>query len=267
MHCLNCGNTYKGNYCPHCGQKAKTKRLNLFEMVSNLVASFVGGDNMFLNTCRDLVQRPGHMVRSYLQGKRARYYNPLQMYVFTLTAYAIVSYIFGASSTILDDMFKFEIEPDKDYSETSFINTIIACMQKIYSNKLYGALLSTLFSVPAFRWFFRKCKVKRPDGQLLALNYTEHFCTQMYFSCLIMIISIIMLPLCLVDGMDLMIRIIYQGVSIVYIIFLYKQLLRIGWLKSLILNTLAMVVSIIFLGTILALFFIFAYALDYYFTW
>ena len=89
--CLNCGNTFKGEFCPHCGQNASTKRLKITETAADFVNSFVGGDNKFMRTCIDLFTRPGYMVRDYLLGKRVRYYNPLQLFLFLLTVFAIFS--------------------------------------------------------------------------------------------------------------------------------------------------------------------------------
>ena len=62
MICLNCGNRFKGNFCPHCGQSAKTRRLKLREMMTNAVAPFLGGDSRFVRSCRDLLVRPGIIV-------------------------------------------------------------------------------------------------------------------------------------------------------------------------------------------------------------
>ena len=35
VKCLNCGNEFTDKFCPNCGQKAKTKRLKLCDMLSD----------------------------------------------------------------------------------------------------------------------------------------------------------------------------------------------------------------------------------------
>ena len=242
MICLNCGNSYEGNFCPSCGQKAATKRLKFGEMVNNFLNSFVGGDNVFMNTSRDLVVRPGHMVRNYLLGKRVRYYNPLQMYVFMLTVYAVVSYVLGISESIFDDMTKLDFGNDEE-SKYASVEFIVTQISKLSSNKLYGTLTMSLFAVFPYRWFFRKCKIERPDGQKLALNKSEQFYVQMYDSCISLILSTLMLPLSLFSEWDDVLTTTYHIVTITYLVLLYCQLLGIKWWKSLILNAIALVLT------------------------
>lgn len=260
--CLNCGNTFKGNYCPNCGQKAATKRMCQGEMLRNLVAPFVGGDNKFVRTCLDLLLRPGCMVRDYLLGKRIRYYHPLQLFVFVLTAYAIISYILGISSSIIDEMATMEIFPDTESSDGAFLTTIMNGMNKLYANKLYGTLFAAIFAVPPYTMVFKKCKLARPDGQRLSLNLSEQFYAQMYHSCIVMIISIFLLPLCLIPGTDTLVKVVYQVMSCIYIVFLYKQMLGISWLKSILLNVLSAVLAMLFMCFILVIFFVIAGVMD-----
>ena len=245
MVCLNCNNTFESDYCPHCGQKAKTKRLRLTEIVNNFIGSFIGGDNKFLRTCLDLICRPGYMVRNYLNGKRVRYYNPLQLYVFMLTLYAVVSYVLGVSDSIIDDMTNLDLDTDVEASKYASVDFIIKCIAEVGSNKLYGTLVIAFFSSFPYLWFFRKCKVTRPDGQQLPLNLTEQFYTQMYHSCISLFFSVAMLPLCLVKSLDTIVIAIYQIVTIAYIVILYRQLMAISWWKSIVLNAISLLLTII----------------------
>lgn len=234
--CLNCGKAYEGEYCPHCGQKANTKRLRLTEIISNFVGSFVGGDNKFLRTCRDLFIRPGHMIREYMQGKRIGYYNPLQLFVFLLTAYAVLSYVLNVSNTIFDDMSTIDFGTDDMPTNYEYLDFILKNMTKISSNKLYGTIIVASFAALPFKWAFRKCSIARPDLRQLPLNLTEQFYTQMYHSCIGMSFSILMLPLCLIKGFDGVLTTVYQIISTLYTIVLYRQMYNITWWKSVLLN-------------------------------
>lgn len=245
MRCLNCGNTYKGNFCPHCGQKASTKRLRLSEALKNMIGPFVGGDNKFMRTCRDLFLRPGHLTRKYLLGKRIVYYHPLQMFVYVLTVYAVVSFFLGSRSSIFDEMTSLNFktsELDEDYA---FIRFVLNSVNKITTNKLYCTISLALFSVPCSRWIFRKYTITRPDGQKLALNHTEQFYAQIYQSCISILISIILLPLCLIDGISEVVASVYKAITMFYSVFLYKQMLGIKWWKSILLTVVGTLMTVL----------------------
>ena len=244
MVCLNCNNTFESDYCPYCGQQAKTKRLRLTEIVNNFIGSFVGGDNKFLRTCLDLICHPGYMVRDYLNGKRVRYYNPLQLYVFMLTLYAVASYVLGVNDSIIEDMANLDLDTEVEASKYATVDFFIKCIAEVGSNKLYGTLVVVFFSAFPYRWFFRKCKVTRPDGQQLALSLTEQFYTQMYHSCISLFFSVAMLPLALIKSLDAISGTVFQIVTLVYLVILYRQLMNIGWWKSIVLNAISLLLTI-----------------------
>ena len=244
--CLNCGNTFKGQFCPYCGQKAKTKRLQFVELFKNFIGPFVGGDSKVVNTCRDLFVRPGIMVRNYLEGKRIRYYNPLQMFVYVITTYAIVSYVLGVSSSIFDEMADLDLGTKADATELASVGFLLRSINALHNNKLYGTLFYALLSIFPYRMLFRT-KVQRQDGAMLPLNLTEQFYTQMFHSCLKMMVSIVLLPVCLINGMAEIVPNIYHVAAFVYVVIMYKQLLGIGWMKSALLNILAIALSLILL--------------------
>ena len=252
IQCLNCGHIYEGQFCPHCGQKAKTKRLQFVEMFRNFIGAFVGGDNKFLNTCRDLIMRPGYMVRNYLLGRRIRYYHPLQMYVYAITTYAIVSYVLGVSSSIFDDMADLEFEPSEKAQKYASIGFVMSLANALYTNKLYGTLFLSFVATFPYRMLFRT-KLERQDGAMLPLNLTEQFYTKMYHSCLQVIVSILLLPVCLINGTDDIVLQIYAFASVLYAVVMYKQLLGIGWMKSILLNGLAAILTILLVVVLLVL--------------
>lgn len=250
--CLNCGNTFKGNYCPQCGQKAATKRLRLTEMMGNAIAPFVGGDSRVMRTCLDLLIRPGSLIRDYLVGKRIRYYHPLQMFVYVLTTYAIISYILGISPSIFDEMAELDLDQEAFPVGYASIDFLLKCAKNIYSNKLYGSVFMAFLAVFPYHLLFRT-KIKRQDGAMLSLNRTEQFYAQMFLSCQHILISIFLLPVCLFSGGENIAQTIYKMVASAYIIFAYKQLLGIGWIKSLLLNVLATALTLFLLIVLLVL--------------
>lgn len=236
VKCLNCGNTFNSKYCPNCGQKASTKRLKLTEILMDFFNSFVGGDNKFAHTCHDICLHPGLMIRNYLLGQRSSYYNPLQYLIFLITIYAVISYFMGENAFKFNEIEDINLFDDNGDENRQMFNVF---MEKAYhlfkvvmEDKVYGSLFGSFICVISFRFVFRKCKIQRPDGAMLPLNYTEQFYTLLYQSCLLMIFSLLLLPFGLIKGSEEVLKQIYNITSIVISIIVYKQLLDIGWLKS-----------------------------------
>lgn len=259
--CLNCGNQFKGDYCPHCGQKAKTKRLKIREIIADFANSIIGGDNKFANTCLGLCKRPGHMVREYLQGHRARYYNPLQMLIWLISIYALYSYLIGKDPFgTYNDLTGSDPIISDDLSGKNFLKFLWNFGESLMSNKLFNMLLAALVSVGPFWYVFRKYNIQRPDGAMLHLNHTEQFYVQIYQSCLEMLFAILILPLSLIFKSEYIIKDINDGADFVFTIIIYKQIYRMGSWKSIrlcvyaaLLTILNVVVCLVLLGSLVFL--------------
>ena len=81
--CLNCGQQYKGNYCPNCGQKSDTGRLGWHSVFAKVFDVWDVEKNALPTTLLHLLLRPGYMICDYLDGRRRPYYSPV-MLVFIL---------------------------------------------------------------------------------------------------------------------------------------------------------------------------------------
>lgn len=229
--CLNCGNTFEGNFCPHCSQKAKTKRLKLSEIIGDFVNSFIGGDNKFVRTCHDLIVRPGHMVREYLLGHRCQYYNPLQMLIYIITVYSILTYLFGGDPFKVHN-FDTDLGLENGSMGKEFMDGCWDLARKIFSNKLYVTIIGALSAVIPYRFIFRKFDIQRPDNTMLPLNFTENFYTLLYQSCAEMMFATILLPFCLIRGSEDILSRINSIADFVISVILFKQLLNISWKNS-----------------------------------
>lgn len=255
MVCLNCGNTFEGNFCPHCGQSAEVKRLQAGEMLKNAIGPFVGGDNRFLRTAWQLITRPGHLVRDYLLGKRIRYYHPLQMYVFLLTAYAITCYVLGINISIFDRSSDISFgDYERDGIVLASVRKVADYFNFIENDKLYGTLAAAIFAVPVFTWMFRKVHLPRPDGTSQPLCATENFYAQMYSSCIDLLLSTFLLPLSLIDGLGTWLVGAFSAITFAYVIVLYRQMLGLKWPKAILLCCIGFALTI-------ALFVLFIFAI------
>lgn len=76
MICKNCDNSFQGEYCNVCGQKASTHRYTWRAILNELPLKIFQLNNGFFLTIKDLILRPGQMIRDYLAGKRVRFSNP-----------------------------------------------------------------------------------------------------------------------------------------------------------------------------------------------
>jgi hypothetical protein len=77
IHCKNCGHDFHGHYCPECGQDAHTERINSHFFLHDIPHSILHIDKGFFYTFKELIVRPGHSIRDYLEGKRVRHFRPL----------------------------------------------------------------------------------------------------------------------------------------------------------------------------------------------
>ena len=80
--CLNCNKLIKSNFCPDCGQSAKTHRFSLQHFfVHDLVHGIFHLDKGFFFTIKELFTRPGHTIREYIEGKRAKHFNYVSLII------------------------------------------------------------------------------------------------------------------------------------------------------------------------------------------
>ena len=70
-HCANCGNVFKGNYCPLCGQEHDVGPVSWKSIISEIRDNFGNGDpRLILTFIPQLFGRPGYMISDYLSGRR-----------------------------------------------------------------------------------------------------------------------------------------------------------------------------------------------------
>ena len=90
IHCKNCGHNFHGNYCPECGQNAHTERIDSHFFLHDIPHSVLHIDKGFFFTFKELIVRPGHAIREYLDGKRVRHFRPLAYLLLLSTLSALV---------------------------------------------------------------------------------------------------------------------------------------------------------------------------------
>ncbi|MDN3585331.1 DUF3667 domain-containing protein [Pedobacter aquatilis] len=91
-NCLNCGSHVETHYCSNCGQPNLELKESFWGFISHSIAHYFHFDNKFFQTLVPLLTKPGQVTLDYLAGKRARYINPVSMYIFVSIVYFLVAY-------------------------------------------------------------------------------------------------------------------------------------------------------------------------------
>ena len=207
--CSSCGTVYQGNFCPRCGQSARVGRFS-FKKAALLFLDVWGmGNRSMFRSIRDLMLRPGFMIRDYLSGMQSAYFPPFKMF-FLLAAFSLIiehGFNFGL------DVKDFQDEAPKT-EQTAMENTKIArhdltvhpgdkkedIKWKAVGNAslrfvkvmdalreknpaIFSLLSLVLFSVPLF--FFLRSSPTIPD-----LRYSEFIVALVYTSNMYSIYSI-----------------------------------------------------------------------------
>lgn len=88
--CASCGTEFQGNYCPRCGQSASVRRFSLRKTILLFLDEWgLGNRNLLFRCLRDLMLRPGYMIRDYLSGMQSAYFSPFKLF-FLLTAISLI---------------------------------------------------------------------------------------------------------------------------------------------------------------------------------
>jgi hypothetical protein len=81
MTCLNCGAPLNGHFCSSCGQRVVPPNPTMRELAGEAFAEFSGWDGKVAETARLLLRKPGALTCEYLAGRRARYIQPVRLYL------------------------------------------------------------------------------------------------------------------------------------------------------------------------------------------
>ena len=87
--CSSCKTEFTGNYCPRCGQAAEVGRFSFKKTLMLFLDVWAIGNRSMLRSLRDLMLRPGYMIRDYLSGMRSAYFPPFKMF-FLLAAFSLI---------------------------------------------------------------------------------------------------------------------------------------------------------------------------------
>lgn len=198
--CATCHTEFHGNYCPRCGQKSTIGRYSFKTAFLTFLDVWGLGNRGMFRTIRDLLLRPGYMIRDYLSGMQMAYFPPFKMFFLVITLSVLVDSGLNIKMTnTLNNTFttttKVDVskEPDqalndkdiKKKLELKILDKIDKFVSWLDNNQtIVQFLLLLVLSGPMYL-LFRKNK-KIPD-----IRYSELFIAMVYITNMMTIINII----------------------------------------------------------------------------
>ena len=253
--CQNCGTEFHGNFCPQCGQRSDTKRINLRTAIAHALNIFTNLDRGFMRTCTELFYRPGYMIRDYLNGHRASYSKPLSLLFVLATIQFVVHYIFFQSKnnySFTDGLNETDAENE---SLIQFLEMLRSVFDYLNDNHAVLTLITILFLVlPNWLCFKMTAYGKR-------LNIAEHFYIMLFIGCQLMLINIVEIPYDRFIGKEDDAFVFGSGLAFVVSVWDYKQLFQAGWWKTIGIYILSYTLAFILFVIALILFFAFYFVI------
>ena len=80
-NCHNCGAAVSYHYCALCGQETKLHVASAGEFIHEFVGHYIALEGRLWTTLHKLLFRPGFLTAEYIAGRRARYVQPLRVYL------------------------------------------------------------------------------------------------------------------------------------------------------------------------------------------
>ena len=97
-NCLNCDTEVIGRYCHVCGQENIEPRESFLGLVKHFIYDFTHFDGKFFDTLGALITKPGFLPAEFMRGRRARYLNPIRMYLFTSAIFFFIFYSYSGNA-------------------------------------------------------------------------------------------------------------------------------------------------------------------------
>ena len=92
--CQCCGHRFRGNYCPHCSQKAGVGRITWRSVHNGIMDVWGLGSRSMSLSIWQLLYRPGYFIGDYISGKRMVSFPPVKMLFIVALIYANVFFWF-----------------------------------------------------------------------------------------------------------------------------------------------------------------------------
>ena len=113
--CATCHTEFHGNYCPRCGQKSTIGRYSFKTAFMTFLDVWGLGTRGMFRTIRDLLFRPGYMIRDYLNGMQMAYFPPFKMFFLVVAFLVLVNSGFNIKMQIIEN---YKEKVARDFNES-----------------------------------------------------------------------------------------------------------------------------------------------------
>ena len=188
--CASCKTEFTGNHCPRCGQRAEVGRFSFKKALLLFIDVWGIGNRGMFRSIRDLMLRPGYMIRDYLSGMQSAYFPPFKMF-FLLTALSLVVEhgIHLMPSTqeqqieVVENTKVKAADISEEAKKGARLLKIMDALEEKYP-AVFALIVLVIFTVPLY--FFMRTSPTIPD-----LRYSEFLVALVYTSNTFSIYSII----------------------------------------------------------------------------
>lgn len=110
LNCKNCGTALTGRHCHACGQDSRSPPERLAQLIRLFLSHATGIEGTAQRTLFALLFQPGGLTRDYVTGRRVRYANPVQVYLwctamfFMLHAYSPLVHLDVDTGTVTSSL-------------------------------------------------------------------------------------------------------------------------------------------------------------------
>ena len=180
--CTSCGTVFQGNFCPRCGQSQRVGRFSFKKSLLLFLDVWGMGNRGMFRSIRDLMLRPGYMIRDYLSGMQSAYFPPFKMFFLLAALSLLVEHGFNLSfeRTVEEqsEVVSVEVEEGEEISPamkavSKVMNLMGAVREK--NAAIFSLLLLIVFALPLY--FFIRRSPSIPD-----MYYSEYVVALVYTS-------------------------------------------------------------------------------------
>ncbi|NTS41592.1 DUF3667 domain-containing protein [Flavisolibacter sp. BT320] len=188
-HCTNCGTLLltKQNFCGHCGQTTHAHRISMPHLLHEVVHFFTHADKGIFYLVRQLAVRPGIVAREYVQGRRKKYFSPLNFFFIVVGLFLFVQTTLkpmqGGNMSALKESVRKIPDPTVRERRLAKLERAEAATNFMARYSNYVNMAVTPLVALIFFLFFYKA----------GYNYTEHLVANLYiagFNALVFILVI-----------------------------------------------------------------------------
>ncbi len=231
--CRNCGAPITGPFCASCGQKVAERSTSLLGFVGESLFELFEFRSRSLTTFLHLLFKPGAPTAAYFQGQRAKYAQPVQVYLVAAALFFLVN----------------SFNPFVELSEQNKVESRLGAMRS--GQQLSQARIDSLqqagVSLPLFRERFRsRVTESLPQfmiGGVIVFGFIiwafhprrpalQHFVFSLHWTAFFLILMALERTFLITWQDAIWIRIVLNGVVFIHLLLSLKRVYAYGYVRA-----------------------------------